>query len=120
MCSVQACGVQHLMRAVLAVFSCTALFAWGCTALGYDGRCVGPRSQHRHLTVSGHLPYDSTVRDSTNRGESSGSTSPIEARGCAASRLAGYSILCGPSSQSLAVQRFSRGAARPSDTMVDA
>src|SRR5438045_7236266 len=69
MCSVQACGVQHLMRAVLAVFSCTALFAWGCTALGYDGRCVGPRSQHRHLTVSGHLPYDSTVRDSTNPGD---------------------------------------------------
>src|SRR5437868_10340511 len=57
------------MRAVLEVCSCTALFALGCTALGYDGRCVGPRSQHRHLTVSGHVPYDSTVRDSTNPGD---------------------------------------------------
>ena len=69
MCSVKACGVQHLMRAVLEVFSGTALFALGCTALGYDGRCVGPRSQHRHLTVGGHFPYDSTVRDSTNPGD---------------------------------------------------
>ena len=57
------------MRAVLGVVGCSAFLILGCTALGYDGRCVGPRSQHRHLTATGHFPYDSVVRDSTNPGD---------------------------------------------------
>jgi hypothetical protein len=56
------------MRA-LGVLSATLLFASGCSVLGYDGRCVGPRSQYRYLTTSGYLPYDSIVRDSANPGE---------------------------------------------------
>lgn len=51
------------------MMTCTALLAWGCSAFAYDGRCVGPRSQHRHITATGHFPYDSTVRDSTSPGD---------------------------------------------------